>query len=163
MDCREQSICLFCQPNRNQRKDHNYRTHSNHSSYSCCPNIDKTNVPQSHWRGNGLKKKSWSLSHTFKVGDQCPSKEESINQSCLEFVCFPYNQIQWRYLHFTWIPHARKTERKHYVCLTLGMRYITITSKFQHPRILTDLFLLPEIQVWVIFGSHTCYLHLTLM
>ena len=31
-------------------------THSNHSSSSCCPNINKTNVTPSHWQGNSLQK-----------------------------------------------------------------------------------------------------------
>ena len=38
-----------------QCERHNFRTHRDYSSYSCCPNIDKTNVIPNHWRGNGLQ------------------------------------------------------------------------------------------------------------
>ena len=50
-----------------------------------------------------------------------------------------------------------------YVTLPMGMGCISIASEFQHPRILTDLFLPSEIQLSARFGSHTCYLHLTLV
>ena len=55
--------------------------------------------------------------HEFKLGDLCPSKEESINQSYVEFICFPCNQLKRRYLYFTWIPYARKTKREYYLWL----------------------------------------------
>lgn len=42
VDCPEQSICLFCRPNRDQLEHHNYRTHRSYSTYSCRPNTDKT-------------------------------------------------------------------------------------------------------------------------
>ena len=84
--CPEQSICLFCQPNRNQRQRHSYGTHSNHSSHSCCPHIDKTNVTPSHCHGNGLRKVSHF--HIVKLGDLCASKEKIIDQSCMVYTYF---------------------------------------------------------------------------
>ena len=58
MACPGQSICLFCQPNRDQREPRKYGTQSNQFTYSRCPNVDKTNVTPSQWRGNGLRKVS---------------------------------------------------------------------------------------------------------
>ena len=53
-----------------------------------------------------------SLSHTFKIGDLSPPQEECINQSCMEFLCFLYSQLQRCYLYFTLISYARKTGEK---------------------------------------------------
>ena len=53
--------------------------------------------------------------------------------------------------------------RKKALCLTLalGMRCIIIALQFQHTRILTDLFLPSEIQVWAVFMDIDVTLHLT--
>ena len=94
-------------------------------------------------------------------------KEGKHYQSCMEFTCFLYNNLQWRYLYFTWIPYTRNTERKKESIISDLAHpppppHIPL-SQFQHPRILTDLFMPSQIQVWACFGSYLCYLHLTLV